>query len=223
MLDPTPEPIIQPAADQEETQPVRDWSMIVIMLAIIAALGFGGAAMMYRRAEASKRQAEAAHAQAQLARNDAEQARKEALVQRRLAEELRAKLNESAAAEADARARTLAAEQERGAPPAAASDTARPQLIPVDPTLPVAPDDMRAVLDAAAKELESGSIKDNPAAAGAVHSTLGHTYLSLGEHAKAATHLRRAIDLRTPVLGENSPEVTRDRAALDRAEKARKP
>ncbi|MCC6676029.1 MAG: hypothetical protein IT436_02690 [Phycisphaerales bacterium] len=228
---PSGSPQDAPTDPREGTEAPQDWSMFIIMLAIIAALGFGGTAMMYRRAEASKLEAEAALVQARQAREQAEQAQKEALAQRRLADDLRAQLQQATAAESDARRRAESLEaQARAGDGRAGSDAEQARaaaqslselLGPVDPKLPVAPADMRAVLDAAAKELEAGKLKDNPASAGAVHSTLGRTYLSLGESAKAAEHLRRAIDLRKPSLGEKNPEVVKDQQALEKTLKSK--
>lgn len=218
----SPENRIDPSMSDVGPAP-RDWSMIVVMLAIVAALGFGGVAMMYRRAEASKQQAEVATALVQVERDRAEVALKEANLQRRAADQFRAQAQQAAASEAASR---KLAEM--------AADTPRTETVKSDAagqsgaqTSPMTPEpdrqivgelDMRAVLDASARQLESGKLKDNPVAAGAVHSTLGHTYLSLGEYAKAAEHLRKAIELRQPKLGEKSAEVVKDRQSLDQAQ-----
>lgn len=214
----------------------RDWSMLIIMMAIIAALGFGGTAMMYRRAEASKLEAETARAQARTARDEAEQARKEALAQQRTVTLLQARLTKAIADAADPRPAGEPAIASISPSPSSATTPAltpvdhrpsrpepsiSPLLDPIEPTMPVPPPDMRGVLDAAAKDLDSGKLDGNPAAAGAVHSTLGRTYLSLGDNDRAARHLRRAVELRTPSLGANYPEVARDRAQLEQAQRQR--
>lgn len=219
----------------------RDWSMIIIMLAIVAALGFGGAAMMYRRAEASKHQAEVAVAVAQSQRERAEIAIKEANAQRRLAEQLDIRLRQAIAAEDEARAAAraeadfFALPASPAAPPAidasapapvpaaaAAPPGLSPQFQPApDASEPAAEIDMRSVLAAASKDAESAKYQGKPLAAAAVHSTIGRTYLSLGEYASAADHLRRAVDLRKPVLGEKNADVIKDQQALTRALQAR--
>lgn len=231
---PAPAPDAPPAplnAGPGEPAPPGDWSMLLIMLAIIAALGFGGTAMMYRRAEASKLQAEAAARDLMLAREDAELARKQARAQQRQAEDLRARLaaqltraDERPAAEPATPLMTPASAPAAGPRPAptpaltpvSGAASPSPLLDPVEPGMPVAESDMRAVLDAAARELDAASGR-SPAADAAVHSTLGRTYLDLGDRDRAARHLRRAIELRTPIAGAKDPEVIKDKEALDRA------
>lgn len=224
---PAPETSLPPQADSPEIIEVpRDWTMIVIMLTIIAALGFGGTAMMFRRAEASKLQAEAAMAQAREARDEAERARKDALAQTRLAEQLRAQLAQATGAEADARLRAAAAEIPPPVLPApsrpaetgpALSTVSTRQFGPTEETMPIPRADMRRVLDSAAQELESGKYKSSPASEAAIHSTLGRTYLSLGDRDRAAQHLQRAVELRSAVAGEKDPQVIKDREALEQA------
>lgn len=220
--------------EYEGSDAPQNWAMVVVMLAIVAGLAFGGVAMMYRRAEASKREAEIAMAMVQTERDRAEVAQKEARAQQRMAEQLRDQADQAGMSEAEAN-RLMQAGQPRAEAPksdtasvdAAKADAAAKMISeklsvpPVDHT-PGAEMDMRTVLDAAAKKLEAGQVKGGPGAAGAVHSTLGNTYLSLGENAKAAQHLRMAIDLRKPVLGEKSAEIVKDEAALARANAALK-
>lgn len=218
----------EPAAYEVSDAP-QNWAMVVVMLAIVAGLAFGGVAMMYRRAEASKREAEIAMAMVQTERDRAEVAQKEARAQQRLADQLRDQVDQAGQTDIDRRAEPARPSTGAAAPKAdaAKADTAVTALAnalsraPVDRT-PGGEMDMRTVLDAAALEIESGQIKGGAAAAGAVHSTLGNTYLSLGDNAKAAQHLRLAIDLRRPVLGEKSSEIVKDEAALARANAALK-
>lgn len=245
---PAPAPSPDAAYPAEVVEIPRDWSMIVIMMAIVAALGFGGTAMMYRRAEASKFEAEAAMAQAREAREQAEQARKDANAQRRLVDDLRGQVRAAVVSEADARREAeafealarandtghdIAPEFRPSAPlatpapaartgPASSTGQLRPAALqsdllrPVDPKLPVPSADLRAVLDSAARELDPAST-GNRASDGAVQSTLGRTYLSVGDYARAVDHLRRAVDLRTATLGANHPEVVKDRQGLEQA------
>jgi hypothetical protein len=79
---------------------------------------------------------------------------------------------------------------------------------------------LRQSLAAAVARLEEPAIKDNPAAAAAIRSSVGMSYLGLGEAETAVVHLRIALDLRIKAHGEAHPQVASDRDNLARAEAA---
>jgi hypothetical protein len=60
------------------------------------------------------------------------------------------------------------------------------------------------VLDAAARQLDSGALKEQPAIEAAIRQTLGKTYLSLGELDAAEQQLGRALELNRRVYGDRS-------------------
>ncbi len=59
-------------------------------------------------------------------------------------------------------------------------------------------------LDAAALQLDTGSLKDQLAIEAAIRQTLGKTYLSLGQLAAAENQLRKALELNRRVYGDRS-------------------
>jgi|GEM_PF-262904 len=61
---------------------------------------------------------------------------------------------------------------------------------------------MRSVLDAASKTIAT-KFKGAPLIEASVRTTLGNTYMSLGEYDIAASHYERALSLRRAELGEN--------------------
>src|SRR6185369_3087633 len=63
---------------------------------------------------------------------------------------------------------------------------------------------MLQVLDASARQVKAGSLKDRPAIEAAICRTLGRTYLSLHEPAKAEPLLRKAVELNRRIYGEES-------------------
>ena len=70
------------------------------------------------------------------------------------------------------------------------------------------------VLDAAAKQLESGALKDRPEIEAVIRQTLGETYESRGQYAAADKQLRRALELNKKVDGPESPNTARTLNAL---------
>jgi tetratricopeptide (TPR) repeat protein/predicted Ser/Thr protein kinase len=62
------------------------------------------------------------------------------------------------------------------------------------------------VLDRSARQME-GSLEREPLVKAALHRTIGRTYNSLDEYAKAEVHLRAAHRLHAAVLGERDPET----------------
>ncbi len=72
------------------------------------------------------------------------------------------------------------------------------------------------VLDAAAKQLESGALKDRPEIEAAIRQSLGQTYESRGQYAAADEQLRRALELNKKVDGPESPSTARTLSALAR-------
>ena len=65
---------------------------------------------------------------------------------------------------------------------------------------------LRTVLDRAAANIES-RFANQPLVEAAIRLTLGQTYLGLGEVKAAGPHLRRAVELRTGVLGAEHPDT----------------
>jgi len=70
------------------------------------------------------------------------------------------------------------------------------------------------VLDAAAKQLEGGALKDRPEIEAAIRQTLGKTYESRGQYAAADKQLRRALELNKKVDGPESLNTARTLNAL---------
>jgi eukaryotic-like serine/threonine-protein kinase len=73
---------------------------------------------------------------------------------------------------------------------------------------------MREVLDAAAERMSQGTkdggrFASEPLVEASIRTTLGATYRELGAYAAAEPHLRRALELRRRVLGEENVEVAR--------------
>jgi tetratricopeptide (TPR) repeat protein/tRNA A-37 threonylcarbamoyl transferase component Bud32 len=60
------------------------------------------------------------------------------------------------------------------------------------------------VLDAAARQLDAGALKEQPAIEAAIRQTLGKTYLGLGELDAADQQLRKALELNRRVYGDQS-------------------
>src|SRR5262245_3058313 len=73
---------------------------------------------------------------------------------------------------------------------------------------------MREVLDAAAERIEQaakpgGRFAAEPLVEASIRTTLGATYRELGAYSAAEPHLRRALELRRAVLGQEHGEVAR--------------
>lgn len=73
---------------------------------------------------------------------------------------------------------------------------------------------MREVLDAAAERIDQaskggGRFAAEPLVEASIRTTLGATYRELGVYAAAEPHLKRALELRTRVLGKEEVEVAR--------------
>lgn len=79
---------------------------------------------------------------------------------------------------------------------------------------------LRGSLAEAIARLEDPANKDDPAAAAAIRSSVGLSYLGLGETDKAVPHLKLALQLRIRAHGEAHPLVVSDRDNLARAEAA---
>ena len=95
-------------------------------------------------------------------------------------------------------------------------------LASVDPsTAPGSGGTVRTVLDEATRRLESGSLDRQPAVESALRMTLGMTYLQLGLHAIAETHLTRALEIRKGFHGVEHPEVAESLDGLGRLAKSR--
>lgn len=82
---------------------------------------------------------------------------------------------------------------------------------------------LRRSLAEAIARLEDPAIKDDPAAQAAIRSSVGMSYLGLGEAETAVTHLKLALELRIRAHGEAHPQVASDRDNLARAETALAP
>jgi non-specific serine/threonine protein kinase/serine/threonine-protein kinase len=75
---------------------------------------------------------------------------------------------------------------------------------------------VRTALDRAAARI-NGKFDKQPLVEASIRQTIGKAYLDLGAYADAERHIRRAIDLRRKVLGEEDPETLKsmeDLAAL---------
>jgi eukaryotic-like serine/threonine-protein kinase len=73
---------------------------------------------------------------------------------------------------------------------------------------------MRAVLDVAAERIDAasktgGRFAGEPLVEASIRSTLGHTYLQLGEYPVAEPQLKRALELRRAALGDEHPDTAR--------------
>ena len=90
---------------------------------------------------------------------------------------------------------------------ASAANQSGPSTRP-DPNLTV-----RTALDRAAARI-AGKFDRQPAVEGAIRSTIGHTYGSLGLFPQAQKQLERALDLERRVLGTNDPETLRTMSRL---------
>jgi serine/threonine protein kinase len=66
----------------------------------------------------------------------------------------------------------------------------------------------RSALERTAAALESASVTD-PVAEASIRTTLGETYIGLGEPAKAIPQLDRAVSLRRQALGVDNPDTLR--------------
>src|SRR5206468_4038533 len=73
---------------------------------------------------------------------------------------------------------------------------------------------IREILDTAAAALDNAALWDAPVAEAAVRSSLGDAYLALGARESGERQLRLAVGLRAKVMGENHPDVARDRQRL---------
>lgn len=72
---------------------------------------------------------------------------------------------------------------------------------------------VREVLDEAARWAETG-LRGQPELEASVHSTIGNTYRKLGLYGKAEPHLRRALDIRRQLFGEEHDEVAQSMGSL---------
>ncbi len=73
---------------------------------------------------------------------------------------------------------------------------------------------VRQVLDEAAKKLDAGDLTDQPEVAGAVRTTLGSTYESLGLLDEAEAHLRAALQANIRAYGGEHAEVVQTLAGI---------
>ena len=116
---------------------------------------------------------------------------------------------------AEEAARTEAAKQE------AVNKFLNKMLVSADPDALSAQDRTKGgagtvveVMDAAAKQLESGALKDRPEIEAVIRQTLGKTYESRGQYAAADEQLRRALELNKQVDGPESLNTARTLNAL---------
>lgn len=65
---------------------------------------------------------------------------------------------------------------------------------------------LESILERTAARVD-GELKDQPRVAAALHTTLGLTYLDLGDHGAAERHLLVALDLKREVYGDRHPEA----------------
>ena len=66
---------------------------------------------------------------------------------------------------------------------------------------------VREALDSAARSLDRGSLERQPRVEAAVRLTLGRAYKALGLFADAEPHLRRSLEIRQRLFGEQHPHV----------------
>ncbi len=101
---------------------------------------------------------------------------------------------------------------------AAVSGFLQDMLASVDPSKSLGREvTVRYMLDEVARELESGTLNDQPEVEAEIRRTIGNTYRALGLYAAAEPHLRAARALHIDVLGEShrdSISVTNDLAEL---------
>ncbi len=87
---------------------------------------------------------------------------------------------------------------------AAVSNFLREMLSSVDPAKSLGKEvTIRQALDDAAEKVESGSLKDQPAVEADLRSTIGTAYLALGHYPEAEKHLRRTLELRKNLSGDD--------------------
>jgi serine/threonine protein kinase/tetratricopeptide (TPR) repeat protein len=67
---------------------------------------------------------------------------------------------------------------------------------------------MQEILDAAARQVKAGSLKERPAIEAAICQTLGRTYLGLHQAEAAEPLVHRALELNRQIYGEQSDPVT---------------
>lgn len=72
---------------------------------------------------------------------------------------------------------------------------------------------VRAVLDQSAQNIEA-EFAERPLVASRLHSTIGRTYMALGEYGTGVTHVRDALDLRLRELGPDHPDTLRAQTDL---------
>ncbi|MFI5335263.1 MAG: tetratricopeptide repeat protein [Opitutales bacterium] len=72
---------------------------------------------------------------------------------------------------------------------------------------------LRTVLDAAARRID-GHFPNQPLVEAEIRSTLGETYLALGEYAEARRQLEKTLEIRRARLGDGNPETWRGAALL---------
>ena len=81
-------------------------------------------------------------------------------------------------------------------------------LASVDPTGPLGSDvTVRAVLDQAARDVDAGSLNDQPALESGVRLTIGRMYAELGLYAAAEPHLRTALAIREQLPEQRPGEL----------------
>lgn len=72
---------------------------------------------------------------------------------------------------------------------------------------------VRAVLDQSARSID-GEFAERPLVASRLHSTIGRTYMALGEYETGVAHVRDALDLRLRELGPDHPDTLRAQTDL---------
>ncbi len=200
-------------------------SAAVVFVALVAATAVStGQAIRARQAE---KLAGARLVEAETARTLAEEQKRAAEEQKRLADERRAESERAKAAADAARASEAAqhaladraADDARGQ--AAKADAARQFLVDMlgsaDPYQMNGPNvTVKQALDVAAKKVDAGSLKGQPAIEASVRQTLAKTYQRLGLFEEARTHARRAIELRQGMgaPGDRDAAEARENAGL---------
>ena len=128
--------------------------------------------------------------------------------------------SESSARAAAERERGHALAAEKNAQTEASTERAISEFLENDLLAQASPDNqpdrdlkLRTVLDAAAKRID-GRFPQQPLVEAEIRSTLGDTYLALGESGEARRHLERAREIRLQQLGADDPETLRAAALL---------
>lgn len=73
---------------------------------------------------------------------------------------------------------------------------------------------VRDLLDEAVRELEQGSLNDQPAVEAAIRRTIGETYAALGRYEDAGAHLLAALTINRRLLGDEHPDLARSMYSL---------